>query len=221
MNISVLLSGGRGTRFGGALPKQYRALLGEEVVAYSIRALKASALTDRILAVAQPEHMARLKDTYGLECTAAGDTHNGSVQNGLAYIERRYPDCEHVLFHDAARPFLRADLVDAYYGFLEEFDAVVTAQHVTDSLGRMGEIFVDRTPYYLIQKPEAFRFAALRGRFSADSPATAIAQQLPQGSRIKTYFEYGQNMKITYGADLFLAAQWMQSHRKDSSNNKL
>jgi 2-C-methyl-D-erythritol 4-phosphate cytidylyltransferase len=212
MNISVILSGGSGTRFGGELPKQYCSLLGEEVVAYTVSAMKASTLTDRIVAVAQKEYMTRLNDIYDIDCTEAGDTHNESVNKGLSYIKDRYPGCKNVLFHDAARPFLKAELIDAYYGFLDEFDAVITARHITDSLGCEGETFVDRTPYYLIQKPEAFRLGILCESFSERSPATAIVQQIPRESRIKKYFEYGRNMKITYGEDMFIAEQLMKSY---------
>ena len=210
MNVSVILSGGSGTRFGGEFPKQYCKLLGKEVVAYVVLAMKASVLTDRIVAVAQEGDVTRLKETYDIDCAEAGATHNESVKKGLAYVESRYPDCEKVLFHDAARPFLTAGFVDAYYGFLDDgFDAVITARRITDSLGRDEETFVDRTPYYLIQKPEAFRFDVLCENFSEVSPATAIVQQMPRACRVKRCFDGGQNMKITYREDLILAERLM------------
>jgi 2-C-methyl-D-erythritol 4-phosphate cytidylyltransferase/2-C-methyl-D-erythritol 2,4-cyclodiphosphate synthase len=210
MNVTVILSGGSGTRFGGDTPKQYRMLLGEEIIAYAVRAAKASVLTERVLIVAQREHTERLENTYGIECAEAGATHNASVKNALHCIKSRCPACENVLFADAARPFVTAKLMDEYYRLLEDCDAVITARRITDSLGREGETFTDRSPYYLIQKPEAFRFGMLSERFDADSPCTAIVQQLPPEAKVRKRFGTENNMKITHPEDLFLAEALMK-----------
>ncbi|MDR2132596.1 MAG: 2-C-methyl-D-erythritol 4-phosphate cytidylyltransferase [Clostridiales Family XIII bacterium] len=214
MNVTVILSGGSGVRFGGETPKQYQMLLGEEIIAYAVRAAKASALTDRILIVAQREHTERLAYAYGVECAEAGATHNASVKSALEYVKPRCPACENVLFADAARPFLTAERIDECFGLLEDCDAVITARRITDSLGREGEAFTDRSLYYLIQKPEAFRFRMLCERFDADSPCTAIAQQLPPEANVRKRFGTENNMKITHPEDLFLAETLMKRVRE-------
>ncbi|MDR2089694.1 MAG: 2-C-methyl-D-erythritol 4-phosphate cytidylyltransferase [Clostridiales Family XIII bacterium] len=210
MNATVILSGGIGVRFGGETPKQYQMLLGEEIIAYAVRAAKASALTDRVLIVAQREHTKRLENAYGIECAEAGATHNASVKSALEYVKTRLPACENALFADAARPFLTAERIDEYYGLLEDCDAVITARRITDSLGRDGEAFTDRSLYYLIQKPEAFRFGMLSERFDAYSPCTAIVQQLPPEANVRKRFGTEHNMKITHPEDLFLAEALMK-----------
>jgi 2-C-methyl-D-erythritol 4-phosphate cytidylyltransferase len=209
MNIGVILSGGAGSRFGGARPKQYRSLCGKEIIGYAAEALKRSALTDRILIIAAKAHLARLQSAYGLECAEAGDTHNVSAKNGLDFIHTHYPRCRNVLFADAARPFITAEIADRYFTLLEDFDGVITAQPITDSLGQEGVSFTDRSRYYLIQKPEAFRFPLIYAHFFADSNATALVQQLPAQAAVKRCFDLRQNLKITYPEDLPLAEYWM------------
>ena len=46
MNISLILSGGSGVRFGSNMPKQYNLLLNKEVIAYSIDAFTNSTSVD-------------------------------------------------------------------------------------------------------------------------------------------------------------------------------
>lgn len=204
MNISVVLSGGKGLRFGGKEPKQYHLLNGKAVISYVVDTLERSAQTDKILIVAsQPLN-------YNADYVKGGATHNESVKNGLDYIQDKYPYCKNVLFVDSVRPFITAKTVDAYFAALTEYEAVITAQHITDSLGKNGEQFVDRMDYYLIQKPEAFRFDLLYQYFDAQSTHTAIVQQLPAAARIYKYFDIGMNIKITYPDDLAIAEQLMK-----------
>jgi 2-C-methyl-D-erythritol 4-phosphate cytidylyltransferase len=213
MNISVVLSGGTGARFESNLPKQYGMLCGKEVIGYVASSLKQSSKNAKTLIVSAEKDMERLSTAYGTECALAGDTHNASVKNGLDYIKSHYPDCEKVLFADAARPFLASKTVDEYFALLDNFDAVITARHITDSLGCDGRQFVERSQYYLIQKPEAFRFDILYNCFLTDSPVTAIVQQLPREAKIKKYFTDEHNLKITYPCDLPLAEYLMKENK--------
>jgi 2-C-methyl-D-erythritol 4-phosphate cytidylyltransferase len=210
MNISVILSGGAGTRFGGGLSKQYQLLLGLEVIAYSVRALKQSALTDRILIVAGQDYVEQLASDYSVTCIAGAASRNGSLRKALEFIHDNFPECKHVFINEAARPFLTAEMVDTYYRYLDDFDAVITAQHITDSLGREGETITDRAAYYLIQAPEAFQFGLLYKYFSADSAITATVQQLPLNRKVKKYFDFKHNIKITYPEDLLYAEHLMK-----------
>ncbi len=218
MNVSVILSGGVGVRFGNELPKQYQNLLGKEVIAYVVEALKQSVKTDEILIVAGKEDIPRLQSAYGVSCTVAGSSHNASVKNGLEYIQAHYPSCRNVLWVDAARPFLDAKTVDQYFTWLNEYDGVITTRRITDSLGREGVAFTNREEYYLIQKPEAFKFSMLYSRFSASSETTAIVHQFPHDAAVKKCFGSNQNMKITYPEDLPLAEYLMGFNMKQGTN---
>jgi 2-C-methyl-D-erythritol 4-phosphate cytidylyltransferase len=211
MNRSVILSGGAGERFGSELPKQYHKLMGQEVIAYVIQAFRQSIATDQILIVAGAEQVERLSADYDLPCIAGDIRRNGTVDNALTYIRAHYPECKNVLFHDAARPFITADIADNYYRFLQDYDAVITAQTITDSLGRRDAIILDRENYFLIQTPEAFKFEVLNRYFTADSPATALVQQLPLTCKVKRYFDFPANFKLTYPPDLWYAEQLMKS----------
>lgn len=210
MNISLILSGGTGSRMGGDLPKQYQSLAGKEIISYTIDALKSSPLISEVVVVAASEYVERLADRYDVAAVISGDTRNASLRSGLEYIYTNFPMCDKVFINEAARPFITTKVVDQYLGLLEEYDAVITAQPITDSLGKKGEAVTDRSQYYLIQAPEAFRFKLLHEHFRAESPITATNQQLPPQSRIYRNFDFRNNLKITYPEDLMLAEQLMR-----------
>ena len=53
-NITIIMSGGVGNRFGADRPKQYTMLNGRCVIDYVIDAAKASKLTDKVVVVMDP-----------------------------------------------------------------------------------------------------------------------------------------------------------------------
>ena len=210
MNISLILSGGSGTRMGSDLPKQYQLLAEKEVIAYTIDALKSSLFVNEVVVVAANEYIEKIADRYDVYTVTGGDTRNASLGNGLEYIAKNFPMCEKVFINEAARPFITTKLVDEYFDLLDQYEAVITTQPITDSLGKEGEAVTDRSQYYLIQAPEAFRFKSLYEHFNAESPITATVQQLPSQSKIYRNFVFRNNIKITYPEDLILAEQLMR-----------
>jgi 2-C-methyl-D-erythritol 4-phosphate cytidylyltransferase len=214
LNITAILSGGKGERFGSTLPKQYHNLAGEEVIAYPINAAKSSENGGKIVVAAAPEYADDIRERYNVDVTASGETHNQTVKHILDNVRENYPDCEKIVFLDSVRPLVTAEIVDTFFALLDDFDGVITAGHITDSLGYADRMFTDRADYYLIQKPEGFRFDPLYNCFDAKSPCTAIVQQLPAGTKIKKYFEFRKNLKITYPEDLEYAEFVLKNVRR-------
>lgn len=217
MNICLILSAGTSIRFGGDLPKQYVLLNSAEVVSYSIDAMKRAKNTDAIICLANDGYVQCLCKKYDIEATTGGITRNRSLRNGIEYIKKNYPQCKKLFINEAARPFITSDLIDDYFCKLDMYDGVITTQHITDSLGRYGEAITERSEYYLVQAPEAFRFDLLYKHFKAESTITATGQQLPSESKIFLNFEFRHNMKITYPEDLVIAEAFMRYlYDKDS-----
>ena len=70
MNIGIILAAGDGKRFGGYMHKQYLKLNGTEVVAYSIKAMRAcKAINDIILVVDAEEYKSQyIEKKYNVKC---------------------------------------------------------------------------------------------------------------------------------------------------------
>jgi 2-C-methyl-D-erythritol 4-phosphate cytidylyltransferase len=212
INVGIILSAGTGSRFKSNIPKQYVELNGKEIISYSINAFNQSKLTDFFfLVVGEKEYESgEVENKYGIKCIKGGGSRNQSLFNALKYIGKKIPNCKNILIHEAARPLITSNIIDQYFNELEEYDAVVTTAYITDSLGKLGANFVDRSEYYLIQAPEAFNFKLLFNHFSADSTITATVQQLPANIHIKNNYGFNPNFKITYPEDLFILDQFMK-----------
>ncbi|MGN1105364.1 MAG: 2-C-methyl-D-erythritol 4-phosphate cytidylyltransferase [Huintestinicola sp.] len=199
-NIGVILSGGKGLRAGGNIPKQYQSVNGRMIIEYVAEAFRNSKETDLIIIAADKAYHSLL-DPLQCECIEGGKERNDTVRNVLDHIKEKYPKCEKVLFHDSARPMIISEYIDECFTLLDEHYGVITTSRITDSLGKVNSGPVERSDYYLIQTPEAFRFNILEKNFSSSSEWTAIVQQLPEDTDIFRNFNLTKNMKITYPED--------------------
>ncbi len=143
-----------------------------------------------------------------------GPSRNRTLKNVINHIEKNY-ECENLIVCDAVRPLITADLIDRYFTLLQGKAAVVTAQKITDSLGSYDIHRINRDRYYLMQSPEAFNFKLLSQHFDPESPLTEITQQFPDNSKIELYFDFKNNVKLTYPADL----KYLEAILKARNNN--
>lgn len=205
MNAGMILAGGTGNRFGGGIPKQYCKLAGKPVIEYSLDAMQLCQKIDMTVVICGPEYKEKLEAEYPVTCIEGGATRNESLHNGIRFLAEKVPKCENLLIQEAARPFLTAEIASDYIDKLKDYDAVITTQKITDSLGSSREWMVDRENFFLVQAPEAFRFDLLQRHFDPASQITATYQQLPRDSAVYCNFSFLNNLKITYQQDLTLA----------------
>lgn len=186
MTIAALVvAAGRGVRAGGDLPKQYRLFGAVPVLRWSLDAFAHHPRISRIMAVIDPSERERFNEAgAGLETetVAGGATRTASVRAGLEALAAHGAP-EFVLIHDAARPGLEAQTVDALLAALETADAVAPAVQVADALKHVdadGWIDADlsRTGLWRVQTPQGFRFAPLLAAYRAIGEAESHEDDL-------------------------------------------
>ena len=107
----LLLAAGRGSRFGGPIPKAYLPLLGKPLVLHSAerlaRAVDLRAGNQLIVVVHRDDRsshllpiQAALQALGDVRFAEGGDSRQESMQNGLAIADA---DADLILVHDAAR----------------------------------------------------------------------------------------------------------------------
>lgn len=198
MNACLILSGGSGQRFHSSLPKQYHKILGKMVIEYVIEAAMTAKTIDTIIvAGAACAPLSHLKQKYPIQIAPGGSTRNETLCNGLTLLNTM--ETERVIIMDAVRPLVTGKLIDEYMRLIESgYHAVTTAQPITDSLGCHDLHTVDRSRYYLMQSPEAYDFPLLFKHFDKNSRLTEVAHQLPENIRLKLYYDFPENPKLTY-----------------------
>ena len=223
---AVLPAAGIGARMGGDRPKQYLELAGRTIMERVVDRLANHAAIHAVLPVIRsddpywPSVQQRLAHLPNLLPAAPGGSErNESVANGLAALT----DCAEedlVLIHDAVRPCIRGQEINAVIAGAAERDGAILAVPVADTLKRVaedGEIqaTVDRTGLWRAQTPQVFPAAKLRKAVDAarerGAPATDEAKVMEDaGFRVGVVPGREDNLKITRPEDLELAGRFLE-----------
>jgi len=165
--VALIVAAGRGTRFGGELPKQYLRLGGETILRRSLRAFTGHPEVSAVRAVIHPDDLplyeAAAEGLGALSPVPGGESRQESVRLGLESLVDDAPD--RVLIHDGARPFVDAATISRVIAALEDSPGAIPALPVVDTLKRsdgntVGET-VDRAGLWRAQTPQGFRFDAI------------------------------------------------------------
>jgi len=210
------VASGRGERFGGGLPKQYRRLAGRPVLRHCLQRFAAHPHVDAVRAVIHPDDRALYDEAAEglalLEPVHGGATRQDSVRLGLESLAAEPPEL--VLIQDGVRALPDADLIDRVLDALQAHAAVLPALPVTDTLKRVdaGAVSgtVDRTGLYRAQTPQGFRYRAIldaHRSFAGQSLTDDCALAEAAGLQVAVVAGAENNLKITEPDDLVRAEQ--------------
>ena len=173
MNIALVLSGGKGVRLGGEIPKQYREAGGRPVLGYCLDRLSSHEGIDGIHIVADVIWQDLIRGLLAEADTgrkfrgfsAPGPNRQMSVYNGLKDIRRYAGDGDNVFIHDAARPLLSDRMISECLDAASGHEGVVPVLPMKDTVyasrdGRRISALLDRSEIYAGQAPEVFRLGA-------------------------------------------------------------
>jgi 2-C-methyl-D-erythritol 4-phosphate cytidylyltransferase len=166
---AVIPAAGRGVRLGPGAPKALRALGGTPMLIHAVRAMAASRAVSLVVVVAPPDGAAEVKsllDAHALPertdflVAPGGGTRQESVRLGLDALP---PDYDIVLVHDAARPLVPVDTVDAVIDAVREgAPAVVPALPLADTVKEVGPARTPGGPEPVVATPERARLRAVQ-----------------------------------------------------------
>ncbi len=214
MHIAALIvAAGRGTRAGGDMPKQWRDLAGQPVLARTLSAFAPHVQTTAV--VLHPDDRTRW-DAAGLNADAlvdGGATRDASVRAGLEALADKGVDL--VLIHDAARPLVPARVIQDVIDALGDHAGAAPALAVTDALWTGADDRVtgtqNRDGLFRAQTPQGFHFKAILDahRANAGPFADDVAVARAAGLDVAIVAGAEDNLKITGPDDLARATQLM------------
>ncbi len=216
---ALIVAAGRGSRFGGALPKQYARLGGGTVLGRTLHAFAAHERVAVVQVVIHADDVASYEAVIaGMGFTklrppvTGGATRQASVLRGLEALQDAGVDI--VLIHDAARPFVTSTVIDAAIEAALAHGAAVPGAAVVDTIVGVAEGAIVATPerasLRAVQTPQAFRLdlilaahrrAAGEAREFTDDGGVARAA----GHAVHVFEGDPGNVKITTQQDLAAA----------------
>jgi 2-C-methyl-D-erythritol 4-phosphate cytidylyltransferase len=210
---AIVVSAGLSQRMGQ--DKTFLLLAGKPVVSWSVSALQQSNLIDEIILVL---HKSTLDAGRKLVSQSSwpklnaicegGVLRQDSVRNGLCAVS----NCELVLIHDGARPFLTGKLIEDGIEAVGQTGAAAAAVEVKDTIKQVDDSGIvsqtlHRNRLRSVQTPQVFRLSVLKkayelagGEFTDDAGMVERA-----GYKVKLYPGDYRNIKITTPEDLALA----------------
>lgn len=221
----IVLSAGKGERFGGAEKKTFAKLDGRPVFLRSVELfITRDDVCQTILAVA-PEDADAVKSSYGanlgfmgVKLVEGGERRCDTV---AAALEAVADAAEYVAVHDAARPCVTHEQIDAVFAEAVKTGAAILGAPIVGTVKRVSQAMViegteSRVGLYEAQTPQVFRKDVLLAAY-ADSATltdeiTDDAQLVEQGGHpVSVVISSRTNLKITTKADMSLAHSILKS----------
>ncbi len=217
MDYIIIVAGGKGTRMGGDLPKQFLPIGGKPVLMRTIQAFHDYDPQLHIIVVLprdQQDYWRQLcadhHFTIAHDIADGGATRFESSKNGLALVPA---DEEGVVgFHDGVRPFVSADTIDRCFEAAREEYAALPVMPVTDTLrftgGSSAGRNVPRSDYRIVQTPQVFDISLAKQAFAQpyrDSFTDDASVVESLGCQVHMVEGNRENIKLTTPFDLQLA----------------
>jgi len=223
---ALIVAAGRGARAAGedGRPKQYCPVGGVPMIARTIAAFAAHPSVDDILVVIHPDDATLYRSAshpYAgrlRKAVPGGARRQDSVRAGLEALASEAPAS--VLIHDAARPFVNAELITRVIKGLDAHQGALPCLPVTDTLKWVAQGRVvgtaERDQLWRAQTPQGFKFDTILAAHRA--AAKEPAREFTDDAGVAEWFGLDvalvegseDNRKLTTAEDLKIADELLQ-----------
>lgn len=209
----VIVAAGTSQRMGG-INKLFASLMRKPLLAWSVDTCEGYSSIQQIVLVlnnkdlAQGQKLKKERNWSKVALCLGGARRQDSVKAGLKQIE----DCDLVMIHDGARPFLTSDLIEDGLKVVQETGAAVAAVPIKDTIKlandeRLTGKTIQRDRLWAAQTPQIFSFNVITRAYEnlvaeVTDDATAVERL---GRKVQLYMGDYRNIKVTTTEDLQLA----------------
>ena len=215
MNTVMIVAAGSGKRMNAGMNKQFIKINDKEIVAHTIERFYNSPLIDEIVLCIKKEEEDFVRENiiekYGFKdivISYGGKERQDTINNGL---EKVSPDCDILLIHDGARPFVTDEIIENAVNETKRLKATVVGVMVKDTIKVVdGNEIVDtpnRANLWAAQTPQSFDFNLIKDAYELayrDGFYGTDDAMIAEHAGHKVYMIQGSydNIKITSPEDL-------------------
>ena len=230
MNVTAIIAAaGAGRRMKSDRPKQLLALDKTPILIYTIRKFDTCPLVDRIVVAAPQESVDEVRKLVAgagfsrpVSVVQGGARRQDSVATAMQHLS---PETTIVAVHDAVRPFVSVQEIEAVILEADKSGAAVLAIPIVDTVKQIRKDVVDSTltreHLVLAQTPQVFRVEVLREAFERakrddyyGTDESSLVERL--GFPVAVVRGSERNIKITRPGDLAMARFFLQEERASS-----
>lgn len=218
---AIIVAGGKGTRLGSNIPKQFLPLLGKPVLCHALQAFSYAFRDIKLILVVPPDQVDSaktiLKSYAGLlkiTTVPGGETRFHSVQNGLKQVK----DDGIVFIHDAVRPMVSEKLIYRCFDAALTMGTAIPVVPVSNSMRMVDDAGnshpLNRDNMRIVQTPQTFLTSIILPAFNCDyNPAFTDEASVVEARGIKVHLVQGEldNIKITNPVDMAIADTLLKS----------
>jgi 2-C-methyl-D-erythritol 4-phosphate cytidylyltransferase len=215
----IIVAGGTGTRMRSETPKQFLEINKVPVIVLSIKKFLAYKKDLSIIVAVHPAFKKELNaickkyfPKNDIQVVFGGETRYHSVKNALDTI----PKGDGVVgIHDAARPFVKMDVIKKCYSTAAKKGNAIPAITLFESIRKASakkNKAVDRGQFKIIQTPQCFNIKLIKKAFTKkySSKFTDDATVLESiGEKINLVEGNYENIKITNPNDMIIAKAYV------------
>ncbi len=172
-NYVILLAGGRGTRMGADVPKQFLEVNGKPIIIYTLERFQKNLNVKKIVVVCIKEWIEQLRvllNKYEISkvewIVEGGETGHDSIKNGVFFLQDKINKNDFVIIHDAVRPIVPQKAIDEVIRVAHEkgnaSSSIVCHPPIvyTDDF-KSGIRDIDREHVMLTASPQAYKYDLL------------------------------------------------------------
>jgi 2-C-methyl-D-erythritol 4-phosphate cytidylyltransferase len=210
-------------------PKQLLAINNIPILIYTIRKFDACTLVASVIVAAPRESVDEVRDLVGVAgfhkpvlVVEGGARRQDSVAIAL---EKLPPDTTLVAVHDAVRPFVATEDIEAVIREADQHGAAILGIPIVDTVKKAERDFVETTVarerLVLAQTPQVFRLSLLRDAFDRarrdeyyGTDESSLVERM--GKPVFIVRGSDRNIKITRPSDLKLARMFLEEEESRS-----
>ena len=223
MNYVLLMAGGVGSRVGAGIPKQFIEVLGEPVIAYTMRRFQECPMVDGIELVCvkgfedQLAEIARKSGiTKVIKIVEGGKDYEHSIMNGVKGIEGIAKADDVIQIHWAAAPFVSQEIIEDNIRVCKEKGNAMSSCKAFvlygSNDGDHSKDVIDRDTFMCLTAPHAFLYKNIVEMYRQAEEKKVFDYIEPHTTNIMAeldipiYFSMGDqtNIKITTKEDIDL-----------------
>lgn len=170
MKYTVMIpAAGSGQRMGAGYNKLFLKLGDRPILIHTLQVFEDDPSCEGIILAVKAEEQPSIQEMlseFSITKVTAMVEGGGERQNSVAACIRAYEGEGIVLVHDAARPFIRRNVIAELVSIADAHGAAIAGVQAKDTMkyapGGIVEETVDREKLWIVQTPQAFRYALLR-----------------------------------------------------------